>query len=662
MNYTQIEHRLFQNSFYSTWQGRLSAVFVFVTISIFSSCATSSRFAPQETWNSVIYKKSPFAKTESADDYYNFLRADIAYNDGDYKEALKYYKRVGASSNYSKAVVFRIVELSIRSGQLQSALSAINRLPKTILDDPSISLIKGLVLIGLNNYEEALATLEKTTIAANSSKNPSTPPRDITNVPATPGSTTNSPSSPTELSKQTPDELQALNLPLNASDIDMLKGVLALKLGSSDRALKYLQSEPSGTPPSYLNLYYLALALEQSGKKDLARETLKKAIDSRPVPAGVYIDFMRISLSLEKRDDALEIIDKILRTNYEEPAIQKHIQTESFKTAKFTELPAPSQEQLKNEIVNSLLTSSPQPIELSDTLTMLAATKIEERNFDVAEKILHIAIASSNNNSKARYLLATCYIGLQELGEAAESLLLITPDQENFADSRILASFLFQARGETDKSIAALEELLEEQGDNARILAMLASIYQQSGDNKKAVKTLEKAKKLTPNDDKLYFSLATLYDNLGDKEKTEQLLIKAIALNPANSHALNYLAYNYAERGVNLDLALELIQKAISIEPQNGYYLDTLAWTHYRKGSLPEAESAIEAALVITPNDPIVLEHLGIIKKSLGKLDDALTAFKKALENITDDLEDKALPDRVKKAIEELSTVPEQRP
>jgi len=45
---------------------------------------------------------------------------------------------------------------------------------------------------------------------------------------------------------------------------------------------------------------------------------------------------------------------------------------------------------------------------------------------------------------------------------------------------------------------------------------------------------------------------------------------------------MNYLGYMWAERGVNLPKARELIEKAVKLEPKNAAYLDSLAWVIYK--------------------------------------------------------------------------------
>ena len=60
--------------------------------------------------------------------------------------------------------------------------------------------------------------------------------------------------------------------------------------------------------------------------------------------------------------------------------------------------------------------------------------------------------------------------------------------------------------------------------------------------------------------------------------QAEKYLKKCLEMSPDFSEAMNYLGYMWAERGVNLSRAKELIDKAVKLEPKNAAYLDSLAW------------------------------------------------------------------------------------
>jgi len=87
----------------------------------------------------------------------------------------------------------------------------------------------------------------------------------------------------------------------------------------------------------------------------------------------------------------------------------------------------------------------------------------------------------------------------------------------------------------------------------------------------------------------------------------------------------------WAERGQNLRQALGMIEKALELSPGNPAYLDSQAWALYRLGHPQEAKPLLEEALRMVPDDPTLLEHSGDVYASLGQLDQAIGAYRKAL-------------------------------
>ena len=106
----------------------------------------------------------------------------------------------------------------------------------------------------------------------------------------------------------------------------------------------------------------------------------------------------------------------------------------------------------------------------------------------------------------------------------------------------------------------------------------------------------------------------------------------------------------FAERGENLDEAVQLITKALELEPDNGYFIDSLGWAYFQQGRYPEALDQLKRAVAkAKEEDPVIFEHLGDAYAKNGLNDEALTAWEKALQ-----LDPNA--DGVKKKVEDIRT------
>ncbi len=135
----------------------------------------------------------------------------------------------------------------------------------------------------------------------------------------------------------------------------------------------------------------------------------------------------------------------------------------------------------------------------------------------------------------------------------------------------------------------------------------------------------------------------------------ESLLAKM----PNNTNVLNNLAYMLVENDERLFDALRYAEQVVEAVPNNPGFLDTYAYVLYKNGKLSQAAESVAAALqqyeqsgILPPADVYV--HAGMIKEELGAKEQALDAYKQALEIGADRLS-QGVREKIKKAIERLS-------
>ncbi len=128
------------------------------------------------------------------------------------------------------------------------------------------------------------------------------------------------------------------------------------------------------------------------------------------------------------------------------------------------------------------------------------------------------------------------------------------------------------------------------------------------------------------------FLLAAAYERTGRPEESARLFERLIADVPTHHPALNYLGYMWAERGENLDRALELIRRAVAAQPEQGSYLDSLGWVHYQLGDHELALAYLQRAAKLLGEEPEIQKHLGDVLSALGETDEARRAYQRAVE------------------------------
>jgi tetratricopeptide (TPR) repeat protein len=132
---------------------------------------------------------------------------------------------------------------------------------------------------------------------------------------------------------------------------------------------------------------------------------------------------------------------------------------------------------------------------------------------------------------------------------------------------------------------------------------------------------------------RFYFNYGATAEQAGLYEKAADLLRKSIALDPANSaEACNYLGYMWADHNMNLDEAETMINRALEMEPNNASYLDSLGWVQFRKGKFDQAlNNLLSAAKTADHDDPVIFEHIGDAYFKLNRTSEALESWQKAL-------------------------------
>ena len=121
------------------------------------------------------------------------------------------------------------------------------------------------------------------------------------------------------------------------------------------------------------------------------------------------------------------------------------------------------------------------------------------------------------------------------------------------------------------------------------------------------------------------------HDDLGEDAEARADLEQLVREFPDNAEVANTLGYWLAEKAIELPRAEKLIRLALAKEAGNGAYLDSLGWVLYRQGRFEAALDYLIQAVNVLPEDPVILEHLGMVLKATGQKDQALDVFRRAL-------------------------------
>ncbi len=206
-----------------------------------------------------------------------------------------------------------------------------------------------------------------------------------------------------------------------------------------------------------------------------------------------------------------------------------------------------------------------------------------------------------------------------------------------YEQARIEMAGAYSALEDNEKAIALLQKLIanDEQADEARLA--LSSIYTRTEQFDAAVTVLEPAINRIGDEPftdawRFYLSRGDALIQMDNWEAAEADLKRAVEIAPEEPTALNYLGYSWAERGVMLTEAFDLLEKALEKQPRSGAITDSVGWAHYQLKDYDKAVVNLEKAVSLDPQDPTLTDHLGDAYWQLGRKIEARYEWKRALE------------------------------
>jgi len=257
---------------------------------------------------------------------------------------------------------------------------------------------------------------------------------------------------------------------------------------------------------------------------------------------------------------------------------------------------------------------------------------ISQRRYDEAQTILLGLLKGTSADSDLNYLLGMIYNKQKKAAAALDHFSRIQDGSPFYTAALLQSAFLYEETQQPEKARATFNLLLEKEPDSVELLLYAASFLERTEKYAEAETLLRRGIAIDPQNVDLLFRLGVVFDKTGQKEALIDQMKSIIEIAPDDANALNYLGYTYAEMGIRLDEAQQLIEKALRVEPDNGYITDSLGWVFYQKGELDKAIEFLNRAVELTPDDAILLEHLGDAYLKNGETGKALEAYQRSLQ------------------------------
>jgi tetratricopeptide (TPR) repeat protein len=466
----------------------------------------------------------------------------------------------------------------------------------------------------------------------------------------------------TGLDYKTVEELQkALQLDPRNVDTRLLLAGLYAKQGESDKArdqyLIIIKQDPKNTDARY----YLAGVFVAENKNDEAIEQYKEILKVNPKDnwaAYAQYNMGLIYTRVNRRKNAEDAYRAAIALN---PAMESAYLSLGL-LLEWDQRPTDAV-----RVYRELLKKDPD-----NTQAWMALGKLyyDSRDYTTAFQVFKQYQKKHPDDLNAMEYLGLTAYRLGEYQEAVEAFGMLVRAQPKSNINRYRLASALEASGAFDQAEEQLKAVAEQDSREVDAWVRLALLYQRQNRPADARLTLQTAQALLPDDPQLLvlqstadldaknyeaaeaslqkvlakdpknaqavFYLGVVKDKQGRFDDAMETMKRAIEVDPSNPEPYNYVGYSYAEKGVKLDEAERLVSEAVRLDPENPFYKDSLAWVYYQKKQYQKAIGIQEKAISLlkTPrkDDAVMFEHLGDIYLKLGRQEDAIARWERAVE------------------------------
>lgn len=410
---------------------------------------------------------------------------------------------------------------------------------------------------------------------------------------------------------------------------------------------------------NYAPAWYTLARLYQTRKPLKSIEMFERLIDRDGESPELLVQVAQLYLALGRLDEAADRLERVLRLEPGSRLIQLQL-AEVYQRSGATEK--------AEQVLERMVEADPND---AQALAVLADIAMEQRKFGRAVELFGHLLELDPENAEIKLRLGAAYYSHADqdsthmgtakalIEEAAEAMpgnwrpfwyLGAIAEMEG-KDSASTAYFETVTRlgGETfdawwivgtrafdanehEKVIDMMEKARKLFPDDFRVYLLLGLSASRLNRNDMAVENLYRALQINPEDINTLSSLALTLDNMKRYEESDSLYERALRVDPNADIILNNYGYSLADRGLQLERALEMATRAVQADSLNSSYLDTIGWVHYKLGNYQEAERWIRKSIEADEGSAVVLDHLGDVYHRLRDPERAMEYWKKALE------------------------------
>ena len=174
-----------------------------------------------------------------------------------------------------------------------------------------------------------------------------------------------------------------------------------------------------------------------------------------------------------------------------------------------------------------------------------------------------------------------------------------------------LSGDIYVAEKKQEEALNAFQKAVDADVDFQAPYYAMARILMQTGSPDKAIEQYTRLLEKNPGQVTAHMMLGILMDARGQYDEGATHYRKALEINPRYAPAANNLAYHLVRRTDKADEALSWARVAKEVMPEDPAIMDTLGLVFLKKGLMDSAITEFQDSLKQSDNNPVVMLHLG---------------------------------------------------
>ena len=493
-------------------------------------------------------------KFNEAEDVTNYFSGILAINDNQYQKSYEYLKNLSNLEDshfvYSQYYQYSLVALK----KFRDAKNYSKKLEKKNIDNFESNLVSAVYHLERNDFDQASAYFKKL--------KKQNQPGSVQNLLST-----------------------SLNSWVNFKNVNNLDSALIFleRIPKKFKNLKKIQK-------TFAHCYF------DSNQTD---QEFKKLTSNTDINFSRYLFFhANYLISKNKEKKMIKTIDSSVNL-YPQNLILKQLKIE----------------QKQKKIFNNQFDCKEIKHVIAEIFYIVANSLATQQNYTISNFYLNLAIYLNPNFISFETLHAENFAAINEYDDAKKLYNKIQKFGSVYSwhASKQITSILINQK-KKDAAIVFLEKNFKKIKDPTTYEIFDYAVFLKNNEKyEESIKYYSKIMNVIDEKHNLYGQIldgrGTAYERTDQWNKAEIDLLRSLSVSPNDAYVINYLAYSWIEKGINVEKSLDMLKKANALKPNDGYIIDSLGWALFKLENYKEAKKYLQLAVRFMASDPVINDH-----------------------------------------------------